>query len=307
MSIDELLDRQSWTLYQKIDHTVGAIEVFITAMEKQGKGVYVSFSGGKDSTVLLDICRRYVDANIVGVFCNTGNEYPSIVQFVRHTDNIETIRPKLTVPQVLTKHGFPLVSKEQAQGIRQVRHGKSEKLKNIRLYGTDPDNGRLTGKISEKWKFLINAPFDTSEKCCECLKKRPFHSYNKQTGRRPILGTMATESRLRLQSYVRRGGCNSFKDGKEASHPLSIWTDTDIWAYIRLFGIPYASIYDMGATRTGCAFCGFGCQEETTSRFWLPFELYPKMYSTFMNYENNGVTFREALHYMNIELPDDLL
>ena len=88
---------------------------------------------------------------------------------------------------------------------------------------------------------------------------------------------------------------------------MSIWTDTDVWAYIRRFDIPYADIYDMGANRTGCAFCGFGCHKETTSRFWLPFELYPKMYNLFMKYENNGVTFREALHYMNIELPDDLL
>lgn len=307
MSIAELQERQSWTLHQKIDHTVGAIEAFVTAMKKKGNGVYVSFSGGKDSTVLLDICRRYVDKDMLGVFCNTGNEYPSIVQFVRQTDNIEIIRPKLTVSQVLATYGFPLVSKEQAQGIRQVRHGKSEKLRNIRLYGTNPEDGKITGKISEKWKFLIDAPFDISEKCCDCLKKRPFRAYEKQTNRRPILGTMAVESRLRIQSYVRRGGCNSFKEGKEASHPMSIWTDADIWEYIDMFGIPYAYVYDMGATRTGCAICGFGCQKEEVSRFWLSFELYPKLYYLFMNYENNGVTYREALHYMNIELPDDLL
>lgn len=183
MSIAELQERQSWTLHQKIDHTVGAIEAFVTAMKKKGNGVYVSFSGGKDSTVLLDICRRYVDKDMLGVFCNTGNEYPSIVQFVRQTDNIEIIRPKLTVSQVLATYGFPLVSKEQSQGIRQVRHGKSEKLRNIRLYGTNPEDGNITGKISEKWKFLIDAPFDISEKCCDCLKKRPFSAYEKkQTG-----------------------------------------------------------------------------------------------------------------------------
>ena len=71
MSIAELQERQSWTLHQKIDHTVGAIEAFVTAMKKKGNGVYVSFSGGKDSTVLLDICRRYVDKDMLGVFCNT--------------------------------------------------------------------------------------------------------------------------------------------------------------------------------------------------------------------------------------------
>ena len=76
----QLKERQSWTLEQKIDHSLGAIDQFYQRMN--GK-VYVAFSGGKDSTVLLDLCRMF-DPNIKAVFCNTGNEFPDIVRFVRN-------------------------------------------------------------------------------------------------------------------------------------------------------------------------------------------------------------------------------
>lgn len=304
MTTDELKARQSWTLNQKIDHTVGVLEAFLTATK--GKA-YVSFSGGKDSTVLLDICRRYVNPDIKGVFCNTGNEYPDIVYFVRQTENVVIIRPELTVKDVLAKYGFPLVSKEQAHSIRQARTTKSAYLRLVRLYGTDPARGMLSGKISNKWRFLITAPFMISEQCCECLKKRPFARYERLTGERPIIGTMASESKIRRRKYIMAGGCNVFTPGKEKSQPLSIWTDADIWNYINTFRIPYAAIYDKGAGRTGCMFCGFGAHLDKVSRFYLPFELYPKAYKMFMAYENNGVTYRDALHYIGIDLPDDLL
>lgn len=91
MTIQELNTRQGWTLSQKIDHAVGTVEAFLS---RTGKVPYVSFSGGKDSTVLLDIVRRFVDRDIKAVFCNTGNEYPEIVRFVRSTENV-TIREAL--------------------------------------------------------------------------------------------------------------------------------------------------------------------------------------------------------------------
>lgn len=65
MTLKELHERQNWTLNQKIDHAVGAVEAFIS---QTGKTPYVSFSGGKDSTVLLDIVRRFVNPDIKAVF-----------------------------------------------------------------------------------------------------------------------------------------------------------------------------------------------------------------------------------------------
>ena len=74
-----------------------------------------------------------------------------------------------------------------------------------------------------------------SEQCCQKLKKAPAHKYTKTTGRHPIIGTMASESKLREIAYIQAGGCNVFDSSKGAeSKPLSIWNEEDIWAYIKL-------------------------------------------------------------------------
>ena len=302
MTIQELEARQKWTLNQKIDHAVGTVEAFIA---KTGKTPYVSFSGGKDSTVLLDLVRRFVDKDIKAVFCNTGNEYPEIVRFVRSTENVTIIRPEITFKQVISRYGFPLISKEQAHGIRQAKTTKSEKLLSIRLHGSDPKKGYRSGKIADRWQFLIKERFDVSEQCCEYLKKRPFARYSRETGEVPILGVMAGESDLRKRQYIRRGGCNSFQNSHIASYPISIWTDADIWEYLRKYNVPYCELYDKGHTRTGCMFCGFGAHLEKVSRFELLYDLHPRAYNIFMDYENNGCTYREALRKIGVLLPDE--
>lgn len=83
MTLEILRERQSWPLEQKIDHTVGAAEAFINYCREHDRTPYVSFSGGLNSTVLLDLVRRVLDPQMKGVFCSTGNEFPEIVRFVR--------------------------------------------------------------------------------------------------------------------------------------------------------------------------------------------------------------------------------
>lgn len=303
MTAKELLERQTWTLEQKIDHTVGTIEAFIA---RTGKTPYVSFSGGKDSTVLLDLVRRFVSKDIKGVFDNTGNEFPEIVRFARNTENVTFITPKINIRKTIANIGFPLISKETARGIREAKTTKNEKLLKIRLFGTGRQRGIVSGKIPDKWQFLIREPFMISEKCCDILKKKPFARYQRETGEVPIIGTMAEESRIRLLQYIRRGGCNSFNERHLASYPISIWTDADIWAYIRKFNVPYCELYDIkGCNRTGCMFCGFGAHLEKR-RFELVYKLHPKFYEAFMKYENNGTTFREALRKIGVMLPDEI-
>jgi 3'-phosphoadenosine 5'-phosphosulfate sulfotransferase (PAPS reductase)/FAD synthetase len=93
--------------------------------------------------------------------------------------------------------------------------------------------------------------------------KRPLYQYEKN-GKRPFIGTMAGESMLRKQSYIRHG-CN-MSNGKQ-SRPMMFWTEDDIWEYIRINNIPYSKIYDMGEKRTGCMFCMFGVHMEKSDLF----------------------------------------
>lgn len=77
-------------------------------------GVYVSFSGGKDSTVLLHIVREMFP-NVPAVYFDTGLEYPEIRAFVKTFDNVEFIRPKMSFRQVIEKYGYPFISKEVSE------------------------------------------------------------------------------------------------------------------------------------------------------------------------------------------------
>lgn len=304
ITLSDLHARQAWPLEQKIDHTVGAIDAFLAYCREHDRNPYVSFSGGLNSTVLLHLARRVFGDDLKGVFCSTGNEFPEIVRFVRRTLNVEIIHPAMTPRQVMEEYGFPLVSKEQARIVRQIRTTKSEKLRNYRLFG---DGDKQSGVLSVKWRYLTTASYATSEECCDILKKRPFAKYNRQTRSLAMVGTMAGESKLREQRYILRGGCNAFDEDPRKVHsaPLSIWTGADCWAYIRKYDVPYCEIYDVpGIERTGCVFCGFGAHLNG-NRFRVLYERYPKLYCMAMNYTNNGYTLRRALRRMGVMLPDE--
>lgn len=311
MTHEELKERQGWGLQQKIDHSLEVIETFVARAGGIDK-VYVSFSSGKDSCVLLDLC-RIIYPDIKAVFFNTGNEYPDIISHVksliRDGYNIDIVRPKYTPRQVWEKFGFPLISKEQSMALRQLKTTKSEKLRNYRLYGREGQK-RSAGVLSKKWRPLINEPFMVSEMCCQKLKKDPAHKYTKDTGRFPIVGVMASESKLRESNYIRNGGCNVFDSKKGLmSMPLSIWLEEDIWEYIKLRNLKIAEIYHKGADRTGCVGCSYGAFFADDHRFELLYKLYPKYYNMIMNYTNNGVTYREALRKAlainGMNLPDE--
>ena len=307
MTNKELKERQSWPLFKKIDHSLGVIDQFLSRTD-----AYVSFSGGKDSTVLLDLC-RVIKPDIKAVFCNTGNEYPNIARFVRELQktegyNIEIIHPELNIPSIISQFGFPLVSKETSYKLWYIRNRPETKVAQVGL----GEAGDSRFAVPIKYRYLINERYGCSHKCCEYLKKKPFRKYEKETGLMPILGTMAGESRLRTVQYIKQGGRNSFRsDGKRYTHsmPLSIWTDEDIWAYIKQRNLKICDLYEHGFERTGCMFCGFGMQFANDIRLRKLYEMYPKWYEKCMAYTNNGVTFREALRKLlatnGLELPDE--
>lgn len=254
---------QSLPLAQKVALTKRRIEQFYTARSGM---VFVSFSGGKDSTALLHLVRS-VRPDVPAVFIDTGLEFPEIRDFVKRTPCVEWIRPAITFRQVLGKYGLPLPSKEIAEAVYEYRRTHSEKLRALRLK-----------KLSGKWSFLINAPFLISDKCCDVMKKAPSKKYERRTGRAPILGTMAVESRLRASAYTRQG-CTVFDGPRPHSSPLAFWTDADVWAYIKQNNLDYAPIYDLGFTRTGCAFCLFGVFGKNSDQFARMKTTHPALYA----------------------------
>lgn len=256
--------------------------------------VYVSFSGGKDSTVLKHIVDNMYD-DIPSVFVNTGLEYPEIQKFAMSQKNVVTVRPEMRFDEVIKKYGYPVVSKEVAQTVweakKNAQTGKyAYRIKKLNGELLDK-NGKYSSYNIPKWKFLLDAPYDISHKCCDVMKKRPAKTYEKKTGRKAIIGTLASESTLRKTQWVKYG-CNAFESKRPTSQPLSFWTEQDILHYIKQFDVPYCSVYGdivpddegtilrtTGCDRTGCMFCMFGCHlEKEPNRFQRLKETHPRQY-----------------------------
>jgi 3'-phosphoadenosine 5'-phosphosulfate sulfotransferase (PAPS reductase)/FAD synthetase len=296
-SIDNLKVRQSMPLDMKEVLTEQRIRQWYEHFNGQ---VYVSFSGGKDSTVLLNIVRKLYP-HVPAVFVDTGLEYPEIREFVKTVDNVVWIKPKIPFNEVIKKYGYPVVSKKVARFIQDLQNNKGNNLatKNLRLTGFNRAGIYCPSqKIPKKWLKLVGSEFRCSDKCCEIIKKEPLKRFHKKEKRFPITAVMACESSMREKQYLSQG-CNAF-DSKtnKISMPMAFWTENDIWEYIKKYNIPYSKIYDMGEKRTGCTFCMFGCHlEKSPNRFERMKISHPNYYKYCM--ENLGIA--KLLDFLNIK------
>ena len=101
-------------------------------------GVYVSFSGGKDSTVLVDIVRNVCGyKEIPLVFVDVPTQYPELKDFALTFDNLVILKPKISFAQVCEKYGFPIISKEVSNCVsgarKYVKYLDSQKSNNTIL------------------------------------------------------------------------------------------------------------------------------------------------------------------------------
>lgn len=321
MNKNELTMLQSLPLDIKIAKSKLRIEEFVRHMGGEDK-VYISFSGGKDSTVLLHLVRS-IYPSIEAVFSDTGLEFPEIREFAKSFDNVTVVRPKENFRQVVEKYGYPIVSKKTSRMISDCQNPTEKNAKSRKLYLSDyrlDEEGNITDKkngsfkIANKWRYLIDAPFKISNKCCDKLKKEPLKSYEKISGKKPIIGTMANESKMREATYL-NVGCNNFREGAETCSPFGFWTEQDIFRYAIINNIDFCSVYGKmyfddndkihlsGEQRTGCVFCGYCKNEKQLEERYLRLEkTHPKLH----DYCMNKLGFKEVCEYMNIKYSENL-
>ena len=182
-----------------------------------------------------------------------------------------------------------------------------------KLDNTFSYNGVISRYNCSKYKYLLDAPFKIHNACCDIMKKRPAHRYCKETGRLPILATMADESRLRTQAWM-RVGCNAFDSARPRSAPMSFWTEQDVLEYLVKYNLPYASVYGeikqsedgkwytTGLSRTGCVFCAYGVHlEKEPNRFQKLKQTHPQLHEYCMKpVDQGGLGIAEVLDYMGI-------
>lgn len=110
--LSELQQLQGLSLNEKIKRTKVRIKQWVNHFGIDH--VYVSFSGGKDSTVLLDIARSMYP-EIKAVFLDTSLEFPELREFVNTFENVEILKPKMNFRQVIEQYGYPVISKEVSE------------------------------------------------------------------------------------------------------------------------------------------------------------------------------------------------
>lgn len=324
---EELKQLQSLPLDVKIAKSILRIEEFIDGLGDCN--LYISFSGGKDSTVLVDIIRNKLGyKDIPLVFVDVPTQYPQLKDFVQSNyDNVTIVKPSISFIEVCKKYGFPLVSKEVSLCVSgaklYIQNNKNKSLYDrVMGNGCYSNNGKRKGYSLVKYKPLLNAPFDVSHECCNVMKKKPVKEYERKTGRKAFVGTMAEESKLREKTWINHG-CNSFDASRVISQPLMFWTEQDILKYIHDNKLNICSVYGevkvdengkyytTGCDRTGCVMCGFGCHlEKEPNRFQKLAESHHSYLKLLDICKNSDVTMREAIEWCNehinrfhIELP----
>lgn len=242
--------------------------------ERTNGKIYLSFSGGKDSTVVANlIMMANLPTKIPFVYSDTGLEFDVIRSFVKAFpyDNVVILKPDLPFSQIIKTKGKPALSKLKSGGLSTYQKHIDEPLKTARarqmITGKREKNGiqiegRNSYKIPNKYMHFIHpdTEFKIANECCSILKKKPFEKFAKE---RDMYGTYTgvrqAEGGVRSMVYK---SCVDIKqkNGHEfyTSMPIIDWTDEVLERFIKKYNIKISDAYTVyGCTRTGCCGCPF--------------------------------------------------
>ena len=147
------------------------LEVIKTTIDKYGEeNFYLSFSGGKDSTVLHHLLDMALPNNkIPRVYSNTGIEYLEIVNFVKEMqekdDRIIIIKPSKNIKKTLDEVGYPFKSKEYSAMYASYR-------KNKELVDTYIQEVTEHPELADNYEYIHNLPPHVKYPVKEYLGKR---------------------------------------------------------------------------------------------------------------------------------------
>lgn len=214
----------------------------------------LSYSGGKDSHLLYWIIKEYLHEDrvtIVGV--NTGFEIPEIRDRILKNCDV-VLHPNMHRNDIKAKWGIPCFSKHHDEYIYRYQHGSRSKNTMNYVMGLNPV---LNLNRKARTLLLEEKLHPISNKCCLENKEKPLQRWQKENGKKAIIGVRKSESIQRRNAYHT---CLNTNNG--IFSPLYDWTDDMVDLVYRAYDIPVPRCYTY-LSRTGCGGCPYGRNTET--------------------------------------------
>lgn len=237
------------------------LEVIRKTIQEYGEENFcLSFSGGKDSTVLHHLLDMALpDNRIPRVFINTGIEYVDIVKFVKalaeKDDRFVIVNNRRNIKNTLEQYGYPFKSKIHSKWVDiYQRNGKNKATENYLGEGEKELYRKCPQDL--KYQFTDLCTLRISDKCCLKMKEEPFSNWQKENNKQiRIVGVMRAEGGRRMKAK-----CLAFK-GNKLSHfqPLAVISkEWEEW-FIDQYNVNLCRLYyePFNFERTGCKGCPF--------------------------------------------------
>lgn len=281
---------------------------------KCGNDIYLSFSGGKDSTVVLALIKMVMEEGLPircpAVFVDTKIELDVTKKFVLWVKNnyykdTIIVYPNKSFAKVISEYGKPLRSKRKSEAMTYLQKNRNLKSGRYLFDNTIKRSQKL--RLANKDLHFAHENFDikVSNKCCDVLKKEPFNTYTKENN---ILGYFdgqrAFEGGARELNYIRKiqkgnSPCTSVaKNGTISISPIIDWNDNMIELFIERYKVPLSEAYTVyGKDRTGCFLCPYSVN--LANDLYTLFKYEPSHYKAAMHW------LKDVYIAQNTKLPFD--
>lgn len=266
-----MIDKEIYTL-----NIIKAQQRITSLFYKTSGACYLSFSGGKDSMVVLALIKS-LGLSIPAVFCDTQIELDATYNFVEWVNSnyypIQIVKPEKSFSQILIEYGKPIKSKMRSHSLRAYQNNPNCKSASV-LFNKKIHKVSIANKdfhiLHPNFKIKI------SPVCCDYLKKKPFHKYVKEnniegffTGERIAEGGARA---FQAAQRVKEGKpiCTKISGSYIVKAPIIDWSDEMVEEYIQKETVPLSEAYTKyKMTRTGCCCCPFSKElSENLKTLW---------------------------------------